>query len=182
VKTAKLSQAMVACSSYLFNIEVVVKKIVIFGNSGSGKTTLAKRLAAQYQLAHFDLDSIAWLQGQPPTRAPIKDSFRQVDSFCEVHKAWVIEGCYAELIEHACAQADEMIFMNLPVVRCIDNARQRPWEPHKYASKQAQDANLPMLISWISDYENRDDSFSKQAHVALFENFERKKTMRVSND
>jgi hypothetical protein len=36
--------------------------------------------------------------------------------------------------------------MNLPVAACIENARKRPWEPHKYASKAEQDKNLDRLI------------------------------------
>jgi adenylate kinase family enzyme len=33
---------------------------VIFGNYASGKSTLAKTLAEQHQLAHLDLDCLAW--------------------------------------------------------------------------------------------------------------------------
>ena len=159
-----------------------MKKIVIFGNSGSGKTTLAKRLVAQYQLAHFDLDLVAWQPGNPPKRASVSDSFASIDSFCAAQNSWVIEGCYADLIEYVCDRANHMIFINLPIAQCISNAEQRPWEPHKYSSKHAQDQNLAMLIEWITDYDNRQDSFSKQAHLSLFENFKATKTMRVSND
>ena len=37
------------------------RKLVIFGNSASGKSSLAKKLAEQAQLAHLDLDTLAWL-------------------------------------------------------------------------------------------------------------------------
>lgn len=47
----------------------------------------------------------------------------------------------------------------------------RPWEPHKYPSKEAQDANLEMLIGWIAEYETRTDTFSLAAHRALFDRF-----------
>ena len=159
-----------------------MKKIVIFGNSGSGKTTLAKQLVETHQLSHFDLDSIAWRAGDPPQRAPVEESFALIDLFCEEQNGWVIEGCYADLIAHVCDRANQLIFLNLSVEECIGNAKKRPWEPHKYQSKEAQDKNLSMLIQWISDYESRQDSFSKQAHLDLFENFEGKKTMRNSND
>jgi hypothetical protein len=61
--------------------------------------------------------------------------------------------------------------LNPGVEGCIANARERPWEPHKYASKEAQDANLEMLIGWIRDYVARTDVFSLAAHRALFDSF-----------
>ena len=148
-----------------------MKKILIFGNSGSGKTTLAKKLVEQYQVAHFDLDSIAWRAVEPPQRTLVSDCRALIDSFCNANESWVIEGCYTDLIELACDRANQMIFMNLPMAQCVNNALKRPWEPHKYPSKQAQDNNLPMLIDWIKGYETRDDTFSKSSHLALFEQF-----------
>jgi len=47
----------------------------------------------------------------------------------------------------------------------------RAWEPHKYASKEAKDANLDMLTDWIRKYESRTDEFSLAAHRALFDGF-----------
>ena len=43
-------------------------RIVIFGNSGSGKSTLAKDIAHNQNLAHLDLDTLAWLAEVPPRR------------------------------------------------------------------------------------------------------------------
>ena len=51
------------------------------------------------------------------------------------------------------------------------NARARPWEPHKYASREEQDASLEFLLGWIRDYATRDDVFSLAAHRALFDAF-----------
>ena len=61
--------------------------------------------------------------------------------------------------------------MNLPIELCIENAKNRPWEPHKYDSKAAQDANLAMLIDWIAQYNQRTDTFSKSAHQKLYDEF-----------
>lgn len=159
-----------------------MKKILIFGNSGSGKTTLAKTLSAQHDLAHFDLDSIAWLATRPPQRKSLEESLKSISSFCEVNQSWVIEGCYSDLIDAVSDQANQMIFMNLSIELCVSNARSRPWEPHKYSSKEAQERNLPMLIDWITSYETRKDTFSKQAHTALYDHFDGAKNMRKFND
>ncbi len=162
------------------NRGVILSKIVIFGNSGSGKSTLAKQLAKQNRLAHLDLDTIAWQPTNPPQRTSIAESSQLIDKFLQ-HDSWIIEGCYTDLLELATPHADEIIFLNLPVTDCISNAKNRPWEPHKYSSKQAQDANLEMLVDWIAQYDCRTDTFSKQAHETLYAQFTGKKIMHLTN-
>ncbi|MDF2179979.1 AAA family ATPase [Aliiglaciecola sp. CAU 1673] len=158
-----------------------MKKIVIFGNSGSGKSTLAKSIAESENLAHLDLDTIAWQPGSPPQRETPEKSKVLIDAFIEGNRGWVIEGCYADLLAMCLPYATEIIFLNLPADLCIENARNRPWESHKYPSKEAQDANLNMLIDWIAQYPIRDDVFSMAAHQKLFDGFAGTKTMYTSN-
>lgn len=154
-----------------------LKKILIFGNSGSGKTTLAKQMADEHQLAHLDLDTIAWQATTPPQRESLAKSKALIDSYCDIHKAWVIEGCYADLLNLACHRANQLIFMDVSIAQCVKNAKNRPWEAHKYASKEAQDKNLDMLIAWIEGYETRDDGFSRRAHQSLYDHFGGTKTL-----
>ena len=156
-------------------------KIIIFGNSGSGKSTLAKSLAFKNKLSHLDLDTIAWQKSDPPQRMPLIESNVLINDFLSIYDHWVIEGCYSDLLEIIAQEADEMIFLNLPVTSCIENAKNRPWEPHKYESKTAQDANLAMLITWISQYSSRTDTFSQVAHQKFFDEFQGKKTMHIKN-
>jgi adenylate kinase family enzyme len=146
-------------------------RIVITGNSGAGKSTLAGRLAREHDLAHLDLDTLAWLPTTPPARAPLDASLAQLVAFTSAHERWVIEGCYADLVEPATASCTELVFLNPGVEACIAHCRARPWEPHKYATKEAQDQNLDMLIAWVRAYETRDDEFSLVAHRALFDRF-----------
>ena len=157
-------------------------KVVIFGNSGSGKSTLAKNFVSKSLSAHLDLDSIAWKPTHPPKRKPLEESSVLINDFLGDHESWVVEGCYSDLLELVLPSADELIFLNLPIAACIKNAKNRPWEPHKYESKEAQDANLEMLIDWISQYDSRSDTFSKAAHETLFKSFKGKKTMLTSNE
>ena len=159
-----------------------MKRVVIFGNSGSGKSTLASELGKTVNLPHLDLDSIAWINTSPPERKPIDESRREIDTFISTNPQWIIEGCYSDLLEIVILESSEIVFLNIPVQSCISNAKNRPWEPHKYVSKEAQDANLPMLIDWITQYTKRDDVFSKSSHMALFEKYEGKKTMYTDNE
>ncbi len=159
-----------------------MKKIVIFGNSASGKSTLARTLANRDGLAHLDLDTIAWQAVTPPERMPIEESLKLIQQFIQAERQWVVEGCYGDLLELLLPYASELVFLNLPVALCVENAKNRPWEPHKYESQAAQDANLAMLIAWITQYETRDDAFSKAYHERLFTNFSGTKTMLTSNE
>ena len=156
-------------------------RVLIFGNSGSGKSTLARRLAGERGLAHVDLDTLAWLPESPPRRAPLAESAERIQAFIDSHAGWVIEGCYTDLLEVAAPFASRAVFLNLDVEQCVANARNRPWEPHKYESKAAQDANLDMLIGWIRDYIERDDVFSYHAHREFYERFPGCKQMYTGN-
>ena len=158
-----------------------MKKIVIFGNSGSGKSTLAKQLSEEHSLAHLDLDVVAWQPVSPPERKTVRDANRDIERFINTHEQWVIEGCYGDLLELTLPHASEIIYLDLPVQICIDNARNRPWEPHKYESKEAQDANLQMLIDWIAEYDKRKDTFSRASHHKLFVNYAGRKKRYTSN-
>jgi adenylate kinase family enzyme len=146
-------------------------RTAIVGNSGSGKSTLALRVARAGAVAHLDLDTLAWEPTTPPRRRALAESAREIALFMDAHEHWVIEGCYGDLFEEPLARCTRLVFLNPGCEACVDNARLRPWEPHKYASKAAQDANLEMLIGWIRDYETRRDSFSLAAHRALFDAF-----------
>lgn len=159
-----------------------LRKILIFGNSGSGKSTLARRICSAEDLSHLELDILAWKPTAQPERSPLDESELEITKFIDRNPGWVIEGCYSDLIEIALPFSNEIIFMNLPLETCIENARNRPWEPHKYESKQAQDSNLKMLIEWLSEYSQRDDTFSELAHTRIYEQYSGKKSMVTDNE
>jgi adenylate kinase family enzyme len=146
-------------------------RVLVFGNSGSGKSVHARRLAAEHGLAHLDLDSIVWEPGQVAVQRSPGDVDADLRDFIQRHAEWVIEGCYGELVEAAAAHCTELVFLNPGLDACLANCRRRPWEPHKYASKTAQDAMLPALLDWMRDYYARDDAWSYARHRRLFDAF-----------
>ena len=159
-----------------------MERIVIFGNSGSGKSSLAKALSGLHGAAHLDLDLVAWEAERPGVRAPFDESVRALLQFIEGADAWVIEGCYSGLLGVAAAHCTEMIFLNPGVAACVANCEARPWEPHKYPSREAQDANLRMLVEWVKEYETRDDEFSLREHRRLFDAHAGRKVEYTSNE
>lgn len=158
-------------------------RLVVFGNSGAGKSTLARSLARDGPAAHLDLDTLAWepleAPDDPPRRTPIDQAAAAIQAFTEAHDSWVIEGCYADLVALALDRATRLVFLDPSVETCQAHARQRPWEPHKYPSAEAQDANLPMLLEWIAGYPTREGPLGRPAHVALYEAFDGPKERRT---
>jgi len=157
-------------------------RVVIFGNSGSGKSTLASAKANMLSCSHLDLDSVAWQSGPSiPTRRSLADSEELIAPFLAENSNWVIEGCYADLLELVIPHCTEIVFLNPGIAVCISNCRNRPWEPHKYASAADQDANLDMLLTWVEQYTQRTDEFSLQAHRRIFDSFAGAKREYTSN-
>ena len=148
-----------------------MRRILIFGNSGSGKSTMAKKLVETEGLGLLALDMLAWLPEKPPRRMSLLESKKKIEAFIMAHDGWVIEGCYTDLLECAAPYATEVMFMNLSVGDCVENAKARAWEPLKYESKQAQDENLEMLLAWIKQYPERKDLFFYDFHLRLFQDF-----------
>lgn len=130
----------------------------------------------QHNLEHLDLDLLAWSDSREPARKPLAESINEIDDYLSNTNGWVIEGCYADLLEHVIEVANEIVFLNPGKETCIQHCCDRPWESHKYASKQEQDNNLNMLIDWVRQYDSRDDEFSLAAHKSLFNAYVGKKT------
>lgn len=147
------------------------RRILIMGNSGSGKSTLGRRLADEHGLTHLDLDPFAWLPTDPPERMPLAEAEGSIRAALDEGQGWVVEGCYADLLGVLAEDATELVYLALPVETCQAHARARPWEPHKYPSREAQDANLAMLLEWIAAYPERQGPMGRAAHVELFERF-----------
>lgn len=144
-------------------------KVLVFGNSGSGKSTCAKRLSEEQGLAHLDLDSIVWEPGLVAVQRPIADVAQSLREFLAAHDAWVIEGCYGELVEEVAPACTQLLFLNPGLEACLANNRRRPWEPHKYASMEEQNRMLENLQAWVTAYYTRNDSWSYAAHRRIFD-------------
>jgi adenylate kinase family enzyme len=153
-------------------------KILVFGNSGSGKSTLAKHLAQEHRLSHLDLDSIVWEPGKVAVKRAPDAIAASLESFLAAHNRWVIEGCYGELVEAAASHCTELLFLNPGLETCLEHNRRRPWEPHKYASKNEQDAMLENLQAWVAGYYERKDQWSYHAHRQIYDTFTGRKSER----
>lgn len=146
-------------------------KIAIVGNSGSGKSTLARQFAASGSVPILDLDLVYWQPGIAIER-PSDERIADVQRFCREHDRWIVEGCYADLIEASLPWSPELIFLDPGQEVCIANCQRRPLEPHKYRTLEEQNEKLSFLLHWVADYYTRDGLMSYAAHQALFDRYE----------
>lgn len=144
-------------------------KIIILGNAGAGKSTLSRNLIARHAAAHLSLDDVAFDDGAK--RRPIEDSLAEAKRWMAEHESWIIEGCYADLIEPLLPYCDELIFLNPGVEACIAHCRSRPWEPDKFASPDEQNAHMEKLLEWVGSYATRTDEYGLVRHRKLFDAF-----------
>jgi adenylate kinase family enzyme len=146
-------------------------KVLVFGNSGSGKSTYARALATREGLAHLDLDSVVWEPGKIAVQRPRESVAASLQSFIDSQAAWVIEGCYGELVRAASAHCTLLVFLNPGMDACLANNLRRPWEPHKYASLELQNTMLNQLQAWVAGYYQRKDAWSYWVHREIFDAF-----------
>lgn len=147
-------------------------RVAIVGNSGSGKSTLARRLAADSGTPTLDLDTVAWEPGQIAVSRAVGEAIADVRNFCDANKDWIVEGCYASLIEAALQSGPRFLVLDPGLQQCIANCRSRQWEPHKYSSREEQDTHLGFLLEWVTEYYSRSGDMSFEAHKALYEHYD----------
>lgn len=150
-------------------------RISIIGNSGSGKSTLAQRLAQCYPSPVLDLDTVAWEPGKIAVPRDPVAAAADVISFCTSNPDWIIEGCYADLVRASLPFDPYLLFLDPGLEQCLSNCKSRPWEPHKYKSKQEQDKGLAFLLSWVAEYYSREGHMSRLSHAALYESYSGRK-------
>lgn len=144
-------------------------RIAILGNSGSGKSTLAARLARDHRLESLDLDTVAWVPGQEAVARDPEEAAELVRAFCARGDRWVLEGCYATLIDVALAANPVLVWLDPGSEVCQAHCRARPWESHKYSSPAAQERNLAMLLDWVTGYDTREGELGRAAHAAVYD-------------
>lgn len=83
----------------------------VVGTSGSGKTTLARRLAAALDVQHVELDAI---YHQPGWQQLPREAFRAAVATAAAADRWVIDGNYSEIRDLVLAEADTVVWLDLP--------------------------------------------------------------------
>jgi hypothetical protein len=86
------------------------QKIHIIGGAGSGKTTLANRLAEEFGYPNYDLDHIGWGEHG---KIPLQKRMEEIEKIV-AQPNWITEGVYLWWIDPLLAQADLIIWLDIP--------------------------------------------------------------------
>lgn len=128
-------------------------RFAILGNSGSGKSTLAAWLARSADLAVLDLDTVAWEPDRPAVARSSAQAEADVSGFCAARPRWVLEGCYANLVEAALRFQPFLVFLNPGLEQCAAHyTREGPMSLaahqalfEKYPGRKAELRRAPRL-------------------------------------
>lgn len=86
-------------------------RILVIGNPGSGKSMLARRLTNSLGLPPVELDTMYWRPGW--TRSTDDDFLTMVRQATE-GPCWVVDGVYPLAVEAVLANADLVVWLDLP--------------------------------------------------------------------
>ncbi|MEO0973436.1 MAG: hypothetical protein AAFX85_10105, partial [Pseudomonadota bacterium] len=134
--------------------------------------TLARCLGETLGVVPIDLDGVYWEPDAPGVARPLETACADLCAQVTGGDAWVVEGCYEELAQTLFDFTPTLLWLDPGEAICLEHCRRRPWEPHKYPTPQAQDANLAMLLEWVQHHYTREGALSYAAHRALFDAYD----------
>jgi len=146
------------------------KRILIFGNSGSGKSYLARAISSQWSLPVVSLDTLFWEPGSYVTKRPA--DLVQLDVQEEAAKdSWIIEGVFGELVAHALARAEVVIWLSLGTEECLSALKERGFTCSDEAQRPEMERSFEKLLEWAKGYEVRTNERSFEGHKRLFDEY-----------
>ncbi len=100
------------------------KKILIIGISGTGKSTLGQELATTTGLPLTPMDSLIWHENWQ--EAPEQDVQQALERIA-LTESWIVEGWIDHYSHGLLAQADLIVYLDLPGWRAVWGGVQRWW-------------------------------------------------------
>lgn len=94
-----------------------MKKIMVIGvSAGAGKTTFARELGCRLNLPVHHLDAHFWNSGWVEST---REEFAGKTALLLQENQWIIDGNYSATFEMRAAEADTMIYLELPLRVCL---------------------------------------------------------------
>lgn len=106
-----------------------MKKIMVIGiSAGVGKSTFARKLGEKLQINVHHLDTLYWL---PNWQASSEERFIHLQQDIAKQPVWIIEGNYTGTFSIRTAEADTIIYLELPLLTCLYRIVKRRIQFHK---------------------------------------------------
>lgn len=123
--------------------------MMVIGSPGAGKTTLIQKIVVQTGWPLLSLDH-EWHQSDYSDAAKIK--FRQTQQrFMAEHDDWVIDGNYTGSMDLRLAQADTILWLQVPRLVAIYRILKRSWR-FKYDRRTRPDMPANFVEHFDQDY------------------------------
>lgn len=146
-------------------------KILIIGTVGTGKTTLASELSREYNIKHYEIDSIVHDDENGGKKRTEKEQNVIIESINK-NKDWIIEGTLRKNLEYLLNLADRIIYLNIPRQkrnrRIIKRFIKQKLGMEKVNYKPTI-RMLKMMLKWSNEYENKKEEFE-----CLLDNYKEK--------
>ncbi len=135
-------------------------KIYITGGPGSGKTSYAKKLAAQYNVPHFDLDDLNWAcvgEHMYNCKRDRAERAEMLQTILNTNHDWICEGVYfGDWVMPMLSKVDKVIILQTPRyirhLRCLKRFASRKLGIEKIQGKESFFAML-RLLKWNQQYD-----------------------------
>ena len=88
-------------------------RILIVGTVGTGKTTLARKLAEEYNIKHYEIDSIVHDDNEGGRKRSAQEQDRIIKKIDE-ENSWIIEGTLRKNLYYLLDIADKVIYIDIP--------------------------------------------------------------------
>ena len=119
-------------------------RISIIGHSSSGKSTLAHNISKKFNIPHLHIDRFWFESGGRNVESNDKEGIRKVRAYMQEkvtdfikQESWVSDGWYWRIQIIIAEQADQIIFLDIPLYRRLFNHLKRIFttERHKELTK-----------------------------------------------
>ncbi|MBN1329772.1 MAG: AAA family ATPase [Candidatus Heimdallarchaeota archaeon] len=136
-----------------------MSRIIIIGNAGAGKSTLAVKLSERLAIPVYHLDKLLWKEGWE--RTP-EEEFELKHKELIMKNEWIIDGvAYKSTFDERFSRAQVIIFLDEPLVDCVEHAKQRIAEekirPNPYVNRNCSydapiEEHMKVMVVFHEEY------------------------------
>lgn len=156
-------------------------KITIIGPTCSGKTTLAKKISEKLDIPHIHIDRFWFEAGGRDLKSSDKEGVEKSRAYIKgkteeslKQDSWVSDGWYSKVQPMISAQADQIIFLDIPLGRRLFNHFQRMNKPGRHKELTRWDE-----VKFFYEVVKR--TFTKGPHMRAFVDEHRGKVKTLKN-